>query len=256
MEDDNIIPYETSPTLTVKQAVMYILGYRGQYSFVADTELMEFDLFDYLHDLQEEADCAFSNASSELKVLKRTDSPSPEAINIAEGKIKSTKVELEKAQKLSKLAEQYRLLINHEISRVRLGKRSPLVIDEDESARTSQLRINTARFQEWLEGMELDDATEASAPVALPVDEDAFDRELSRKSAESLYVTLGLLVSLFAESSGNKLGSGQNPTVSSIVKELDEYLKQLNGGHKLHGQGKDSITGRIEVALSALRSNV
>ena len=36
MEDDNIIPYETSPSLTVKQAVMYMLGYRGEYSFVAN----------------------------------------------------------------------------------------------------------------------------------------------------------------------------------------------------------------------------
>jgi hypothetical protein len=129
-------------------------------------------------------------------------------------------------------------------------------VDEDESARTGQLRINTARFQEWLEGMELDDATDVSTPVALPVDEDIFYKELSSKSAESLYVTLGLLVSLFAESGGNNLGSGQNPTVSSIAKELDEYLKQLNGGYTLRGQGKESITDRIEVALSALHSNV
>ena len=139
----------------------------------------------------------------------------------AEQKVESAKAELEEANKLPKLAEKYRLLINHEISRVRLGKRSPLVVDEDESARTGQLRINTASFQEWLEGMELDDAEDISAPVALPIDEDAFDKALSRKAAESLHVTLGLLVSLFAESGGGKFGTGQNPNVINIAKELD-----------------------------------
>jgi hypothetical protein len=256
MDDDNIIPYETSPSLTAKQAVMYILGYRGPYSFMAYTDLMEFTLSDYLLNLQEKADSASGNASFELEMLKRNGNASPEAMKNAEQRVESTKAELEKAQKLPTLAEDYRLLIDHEISRVRLGKRSPLVIDEDESARTGQPRINTTSFLEWLEGMELDDATDVSTPVALPVDEDIFYKELSSKSAESLYVTLGLLVSLFAESGGNNLGSGQNPTVSSIAKELDEYLKQLNGGYTLRGQGKESITDRIEVALSALHSNV
>ena len=70
MDDENIIPYEPSPTLTVNQAVMYMLGYRGQYSYMADTEEIEFDLSDYLFDLQEEADVACGNASYELEMLK------------------------------------------------------------------------------------------------------------------------------------------------------------------------------------------
>jgi hypothetical protein len=256
MEDDNIIPYQTSPSLTVKQAVMHILGYRGPYSYMVHMDLMEFDLFDYLRDLQEDADCAFGNASYELWMLKQTDSPSPEAINIAEGKVESTKAELEKANKLPELAENYRQLIDHEIKRARLGKRSPLVVDEDESTRTGQLRVNTASFQEWFEGMELDDATEASAPVALPVDEDAFDKELSRKSAVSLHVTLGLLVSLFAESSGGEFGSGQKPKVINIAKKIDEYATQLNDGYPLDWQSTQAIRKRIDLARSALKSYI
>ena len=226
MDDENIIPYEPSPTLTVNQAVMYMLGYRGQYSYMADTEEMAFDLSDYLFDLQEKADVVCGNASFELEMLKRNANASPEELKNAEEKVETAKAELKQANELPKLAEKYRLLINHEISRVRLGKRSPLGIDEDESTRTGQLRIYTASFQEWLEGVELDDAEDVSASVALPLDEDAFDKALSRKAAVSLHVTPGLLVSLFAESGGGKFGTGQNPNLSKIAEKIDEG----NGG--------------------------
>ena len=258
MDDDDIIPYETSPSLTIQQAVMYILGYRGEYSFMADTEWMTFDLYEYLYDLQEETDVNFCNASSELVMLKRNDKTTPEAIKNAEEKIASTKVEHEKAKKLPKIAERYRLLINHEFSRARLGKRNSLVIDEDESARAGQPCIITASFQEWLEGIELDDANEVSVPVKLPIQDDALDRkmELTLATAESLHVTLGLLVSLFAESSGGEFGSGLKPNVSGITKEIAKYVKELNGGKKLRGQGSERIKDRIEVALSALYTTI
>jgi hypothetical protein len=251
MEDDNIIPYETSPSLTVKQAVMYILGYRGQYSYMVDTQLMEFDLFDYLRDLQEEADSVFSNASYELEMLKRTGNTSPEAMTIAEEKVESTKAELEKAQKLTTLAEDYRLLINHEISRVRSGKHSPLVIDEDESA-PGQPRINTASFLEWLGEMDLDDATGNYEPIPLPVEEDDFARAIEGKSAASLHLTLGLLVSLFAESSGNTFGTRMKPNISRIAKEIYEHSKRLNDDYPLEGQGIERIKDRIETGKRAL----
>jgi hypothetical protein len=104
--------------------------------------------------------------------------------------------------------------------------------------------------------MELDDANEVSVPSAFPDEEYDFNKELSSKSAESLHVTLGLLVSLFAESGGNKFGSGQEPKVINIATKIDEYAKQLNGGHPLLGQRTQAIRKRIEVALSALHSNV
>jgi len=254
MDDENINPYEPSPTLTVNQAVMYMLGYRGPYNFMADTEEIECDLSDYLFALQEEADCACGNALSELEILKRDGNASAGKLKDAEEKVETAKTELKQANELPKLAEKYRLLINHEISRVRLGKHSPLVIDKDESG--VQPRIYTASFQEWLEGMELDDAEDVSAPVAPTIDEDAFDKALSRKSAVSLQVTLGLLVSLFAESGGIKFGSGQNPNVINIATELDRYATQLNGSHPLHGQGKEAIKKRIDVALSAFKSSI
>jgi hypothetical protein len=251
MEDENIILYAPSSTMTVNQSVMYMLGYRGDFSYDNGTEVIEFDLPDYLHALQETADCACGNASYELEMLKRDGNASPEELKNAEKMVAAAKAELENANKLPDIAEKYRLLINHESSRVRLGKHSPLVVDEDESARTGQLRINKASFLEWLEEMELNDAEDV---VAQPVEEDAFDTELSRKAAVSLQVTLGLLVSLFAESGGSKFGSGQNPNVSIIAKELDGYAKRLNDGHPLHGQGAEAIKTRIELALSALNS--
>jgi hypothetical protein len=251
MEDDNIIPYQTSPSLTAKQAVMYILGYRGQYSYMVHMDLMEFDLSDYLHELQEDADCAFGNASYELEMLKRTDSPSPEAINIAEGKVESTKAELEQANNLPTLAEDYRLLINHEISRVRSGKHSPLVIDEDESA-PGQPRINTASFLEWLGEMDLDDATGNYEPIPLPVEEDDFARAIEGKSAASLHLTLGLLVSLFAESSGNTFGTRMKPNISRIAREIHKHSTILNNDFPLEGQGIERIKDRIETGKRAL----
>ncbi len=87
MEDDNIIPYETSPTLTVEQAVMRMLGYPGEFNFMAGTEPMVFELSEYLYDLQDEADCAFGNASVELTMLKRNENASPEAVEIAEKQV-------------------------------------------------------------------------------------------------------------------------------------------------------------------------
>jgi len=256
MDDDNIIPYQTSPTLTMKQAVMYILGYRGEYSFKADTEVIAFNLFDYLYHLQEEADCAVSQASYELEMLKREGNASPEAIKIAEEKVESSKSELEKANKLPDIAETYRLLINHEISRARLGKRNSLVIDEDESARAGQPRINTASFQEWLEGIELGDANECPISLKLPIQDDAFDREmeLTRKQTESLFLTLGLLVSLYAESSGGEFGSALKPNIIKIATKIEEHGKQLNNKEQLYGQGKSAAKKRIDIALSALYS--
>lgn len=326
MEDENIVPYELPPTLTVEQAVMYMLGFRGQYSFEPDTELirtshtlatkqavmyklgfrgvyssdagtnliekgtfdylnktldeadyplsldlyvelqslldkddstLSYDLSYYLHDLQQEADCVSGNAKYDLEMLKRNGNASPEEIRLAEEKVASTKAELEKANKLPEVANGYRLLINHEISRARLGKRNSLVIDEDASTRTHQLRINTASFQEWLDGMELGDADEYPAPIQFPIQDDALDREmeLSPKAVESLYITVGLLVSLFAESSDGDFGSGQKPTIIKIAKKLGEYAKTQNAGKQLRGQGTQSIRKRIEVALSALDSN-
>jgi hypothetical protein len=251
MEEDNFNPYQTSPTLTVKQAVMYILGYRGEYEFEAEGDWFDFDLYDYLQNLQEMADCACSIASDDLGMLKRDDSASLEAIEHATQKVDTARIKLRNTQKLPEKAEGYRLLINHEISKVRLGKRSPLTVDEDETARTRELRITLASFQDWLEGMELNDETPS---VMLPVDENSFDQPLSRKSAESLYATLGLLVSMFAQSKGLKFGTDNNPTVINIAKEIDECAKQLNGGHQLHGQGHQSIRKRIEIALFALNT--
>jgi hypothetical protein len=252
MDDDNIIPYETSPSLTAKQAVMYILGYRGEYYYVIGTDEFEFDLSDYLRDLQEDADCAFGNASSELKVLKRTDSPSPEAIKNAEQRVESTKAKLEKVQKLPDVAEDYRLLINHEISRVRSGKHSPLVIDEDESTRTGQLCFTTTSFLDWLGEMDLDDATGNYEPIPLPVGEDDFARAIEGKSAASLHLTLGLLVSLFAESSGNTFGTRMKPNISRIAREIHKHSTILNDDFPLEGQGIERIKDRIETGKRAL----
>ena len=251
MEDDNIIPYQTSPTLTVKQAVMYMLDYRGEYYYVIDTDEFEFDLFDYLRDLQEEVDSTSGNASYELWMLEQTDNPSPEAIKLAEEKVATAKAELEKANKLPKLAEQYRLLIDHEISRVRLGKRSLLRIDEDESARTGQLRIYKMNFMEWLGEMDLNDATGNYKPLPLPVEEDDFARVIQGKYAASLHFTLGLLVSLFAESSGNTFGTGKKPNISRIAKEIYEHSKRLNDDYPFEGQRIERIKDRIETGKRA-----
>lgn len=129
MEDDNITPYETSPSLTVKQAVMYMFGYRGNYSIMGEGEEFGYDLYDYLYDLQEDADCAYNNACVELKLLNNSDNASPDAIKLAEENVDTTKAKLDKANNLPNLAEQYRRLINHEIKRTRLGKRNTLVLD-------------------------------------------------------------------------------------------------------------------------------
>ena len=258
MEDDNIIPYETSPTLTVQQAVMHILGYRGEYNFMADTEPMEFDLFDYLQDLQEVADCDFGNASCELVRLKRDDNVSQAAIKAAEEKAASAKAKLQQANKLPAVAEQYRLQIDYEIKMARLGKRNSLVIDEDESARARQPRINMASFQEWFEEIEWDDDISDSVPVKLPLVDEALDQaiEKSSKPIENLFLTLGLLVSKFAESSGSDFGSGLKPNVSGIAKELAKYAKERKSGYKFRGQGSERIKDRIEVALSVLDTTI
>ena len=113
MDEDSILPYQASPSLTVKQAVMYILGYRGEFGFQADEDWMEFDLSDYLHNLQDEADCALSEANYELEMLKREDDAAPEGIQIAKQAVAIKKDELERVQKLPDTAEEYRLLISH-----------------------------------------------------------------------------------------------------------------------------------------------
>ena len=240
-------------TLTLKQAVMYMLGYRGRFKFQADDEWLDFDLSDYLSNEEEAADCALSEARYELDMLCREGNASQDMLKDAEQLVLAREVDLKQARHLAEVAEAYRLLLNHEVNRVRRGKRTPLVVDEDETTRTGELRVTTDSFQEWLEEMELDETQEVPQ-IPLPAGEEDFDQPLGRKAGESLYVTLGLLVSLFADSSGGQFGSGQNPTVINIAKKLAEYAKQLNDGHPLHAQGKEAIAGRIEVALGALDS--
>lgn len=256
MEDDNIIPYRTSPTLTVKQAVMYILGYRGDFYYETEEGVFEYDLYDFIRDMQEDADSELGNAKYDLLELREAVDTDANAIEAAQVRVMTAKAALEKAQSLKDIADDYRLLIDHEIKRARLGKRTPLVVDEDETTESGQLRINRASYLEWLEGMELYDANDAPVPIALPVDEDAFDKKLDRKSAVSLHVTLGLLVSLFAESSGNEFGSGQKPKVINIAKKIDEYATQLNDGYPLDWQQTQAIRKRIELALSAMKSSI
>ena len=256
-DDDNIIPYETSPTLTVKQAVMYMLGYRGEFSFrISDTEQMTFDIHTYLYNLQEEADCAAGNAYYELEMLKRAGNASPEEIKDAEQKVESTNAELKKANKLVKIAEDYRLLLNREITRVRRGKRSSLVIDEDETLRTNRYLIITASFEEWLREMDLDDVTSNYEPLPLPVEEDDFRRAIEGKSAESLYLTLGLLVNLFAESSGKKFGTSMKPNISGIAKEIFKHSYKLNDDSPMEGQSIERIKDRVETGKRALELQI
>jgi len=255
--DDNIIPFRTSQTLTVQQAVMYMLGYRGEYSFFVPhtNEMMSFDLVDYLYHLKEKADSAYANAKYDLWELRQNGDATPEAIKTSEENVESAKAELEKAVRLKVIAEEYRLLINHEIRRIKNGKRTPLVLDEEKSG--GQPQIITASFLEWLEGIELEDANESPIPIKLPIQDDDFDKkmELTRKATESLFLTLGLLVSLYAESSGGELGSAQEPNIINIAEMIYEHGKQLNKNQKLHGQGISAIKKRIDVALSALHSN-
>lgn len=254
MVEDNINPYQTSPTLTVKQAVMYLLGFRGDYEFEVERDWYEFDLSDYLHDLQEKEDCAHSNAIYELEKLKSKDSASSEEIEVATHKVETARSKLEDTQKLPRIAEEYRLLINHAISKARLGKRTPIIVDEDETIRTGELRITKASFLEWLEGMELNVENGVPIPVTDSEADELLRKPLSRKANNSLHVTLGLLVSMFAESSSSRYGSAENPTTINIAKALDQHAKKLNDGKRLHGQGEEAIRKRIEIALYALET--
>jgi hypothetical protein len=251
MEDDDIIPYRPSSTLSVDQAVMYILGYRGDYQYEVDDENFSFTLSDYTTNLQVEADSAYSIANHELEMLKRSGDATPEEIQAAEERVASAKAELERANKLPGRAENYRLLINHEIYRVRLGKRSSLVIDEDASGRARHPRILTASFLEWLGEMDLTEDTSNYEPLPLPVDEEDFRRVIKGNNAESLHFTLGLLVSLFAESSDTKFGTGNKPNISGIAKAIFEHSKNLNDGHPFEGQGTERIKDRIETGKRA-----
>ena len=65
-DDDNIIPYETSPTLTVDQCVINMLNKRCNLSFMGEMKLIQNDLYDYVYELQDIPDTAHGNASYEL----------------------------------------------------------------------------------------------------------------------------------------------------------------------------------------------
>ena len=192
-DDNNIIPYETSPTLTVDQCVIHMLDKRCKFSFMGEMKLFQTDLCDYLYELQDIPDRAHGNARYELYELKQNDKASPDETRAAEEKVKFAKAELDEANKIPDIAEQYRLQINHEISRARLGIRNSLVIDEVESARTGQVCINRASFLEWLEGMELDDTSKISSSVKYPLEDEALDQAIEKASnpIESLLFTLG-----------------------------------------------------------------
>lgn len=108
----------------------------------------------------------------------------------------------------------------------------------------------------WLEGIDLDGTDQLSPTSTFTLDEEAFCKEIGSKSAESLHVTMGLLVTMYAESRGGKFGTGLKPNVSNIAKEIAKFSEERNSGCPLSGQSYESIKGRVEVALSAFKSNI
>jgi hypothetical protein len=73
MTDDSeshITPLDESHTLSEKQAVMTILGYRGDFLFGNEDEIFEYTLNDYIYDLQETADIEYRDALFERHDLE------------------------------------------------------------------------------------------------------------------------------------------------------------------------------------------
>lgn len=253
--DDDVKPYEKTPTLTIEQAVMRLLGYEGPFEFGTGDDVVELGLDDFCEHEFERADAELSQAQYLLHQLERQQSESSNELQEAKNAVAKWKDAVEEAEKRYVRAEQLRIGINHEITKIRAGKRSLLVIDEDQSQGKDGIRISESSVAEWASS--IDDQASGLPSAANKADlEAALDQGLSRVTAESTYVTLGLLVQLLVKSGPPLYRKSDEPNLSKIAKALQGLAIELNGGHAIWGQKEGAITDRLELAIVQLLANI
>jgi hypothetical protein len=82
-----------------------------------------------------------------------------------------------------------------------------------------------------------------------PVDVRNEKEGLSKTSANSLFVTMAILIEAFVEKCGTEFGDPSDPTVSTLSQYLSDHAKPAGKRTPLRGQSDERIMDRIEEAI-------
>ena len=140
---------EDSHTVSVDEALMLMLGIRGELRHYVDGEVIDVFLADILFDIQERADIDLANTKV-YKVEYRASGGDDESRLSAFAKmIQEYQVALDNANAQVERYNDYSLKLKHEVAKARSGQQSILVVDPDETQRMGFTQITTISLFEW-----------------------------------------------------------------------------------------------------------
>lgn len=256
MMKNKIPQFNLSPTITVDQAVLYMLSLLYDYRRYLGLFDDEFCLQDHLYEQWDETSRTHHDALLEIERLKSVVDVTDEELEIAEQTYENTRMAFDNLMSLLARAKDYRQQISLEVSKARRGKSTWIIIDEVETARAGQIHISRDSFIEWFEGLEMDKESPVIPDSPLSMHEGPHEKPINRTAAKSLHITLGLLVELFAETDAKNLKRGQKPNVKGIAEQMVDHAKVLSNSKKVTGQDQKSIENRLKVALYALEADL
>lgn len=157
---------------------------------------------------------------------------------------------IEEAESFVQEAHSYLMDITDELAK----HDSELRIDQDATAKVGSTCITIRSLEEWAgkryRKPEVSSTSENEKPPGPP--DDLLDTK--NKGNKSFLLTLGLAVRALAGAKGDKYGTTEDPNIAQISILLSELADELENVNKpLHGQGEQSIRGKIMTANKHLK---
>jgi hypothetical protein len=136
------------------------------------------------------------------------------------------------------------------------GGASVLQIDQEATAKTSKTHFTATSIDRWSRQKYRISIIDTPKPEELEDDQEEYLPDvrndkggLTRKSADSLFVSFAVLLECFLEvSDDDALGTKDAPVVAAIARHLNKKAKRKFKSGAMAGQSRESIKDRIEEA--------
>lgn len=168
-EEKEALNFNLDRTLTVDQAVRYMLGYGDPVHYEIDGETEEQTVQELLTLEHERADAEYSNAKYDLAMHQQSQPKDTETADTLQKAVDEKAVALAEMKAMMAKAKDYFRLIQDEIAKAMSGKDSALVIDHVESQRSPHVHITRSSLEEWSESIaDLTAGKQGQLPAGVP----------------------------------------------------------------------------------------
>lgn len=168
-EEKEALNFNLDRTLTVDQAVRYMLGYGDPVHYEIDGETEEQTVQELLTLEYERADAEHSNAKYDLAMHQQSQPKDTKTADTLQKAVDVKAVALAEMKATLAQAKDYFRLIQDEIAKAMSGKDSALVIDHVESQRSPHVHITRSSLEEWSESIaDLTAGKQGQLPAGVP----------------------------------------------------------------------------------------